>query len=169
VCLRPCVLLRSPSNIFSTFVKKVCNCKCTDDSSKSYRNVCKMSFVSLSLAVLFIIRLFMKKRMQALMVSPVPSFFTRHNTGMTQEDVPHSPTSDCDQIDFDTIPSNSDMLVVYSTQEGNVSWLRLFSATPWLFFMPTVTTWGASGANLFAQLGLCVTGFCFACCFFLLM
>jgi len=40
---------------------------------------------------------------------------------MTQEDVPHSPTSDCDQIDFDTIPSNSDMLVVYSTQEGNVS------------------------------------------------
>ena len=32
--------------------------------------------------------------------------------------------------------------------------------------MPTVTAWGASGANLFAQLGLCVTMFCLACCFF---
>ena len=31
---------------------------CTDDGRRSYRNVCKMSFISFSLAVIFIIRLF---------------------------------------------------------------------------------------------------------------
>jgi len=30
------------------------NCKCTDDGSRSYRNVWKMSFISFSLAVIFI-------------------------------------------------------------------------------------------------------------------
>jgi len=32
--------------------------QCTDDDNRSYRNVCNMSFVSFSLAVIFIIRLF---------------------------------------------------------------------------------------------------------------
>jgi len=32
--------------------------QCTDDENRSYRNVCNMSFVSYSLAVIFIIRLF---------------------------------------------------------------------------------------------------------------
>ena len=32
------------------------NLQCTDDDNRSYRNVCNMSFVSFSLAVIFIIR-----------------------------------------------------------------------------------------------------------------
>ena len=32
--------------------------QCTDDDNRSYRNVCNLSFVSFSLAVFFIIRLF---------------------------------------------------------------------------------------------------------------
>ena len=32
--------------------------QCTDDDNRSYRNVCYMSFVSIALAVIFIIRLF---------------------------------------------------------------------------------------------------------------
>jgi len=34
-----------------------CNFQCTDDDNRSCRNVCKMSFTSFSLAVIFIIRI----------------------------------------------------------------------------------------------------------------
>jgi len=34
------------------------NLQCSDDDNRSYRNVCKMSFISFPLAVIFIIRLF---------------------------------------------------------------------------------------------------------------
>jgi len=36
----------------------ICTDECTDDDKRSYRNVCNMSFVSFSLAVIFIMRLF---------------------------------------------------------------------------------------------------------------
>jgi len=32
------------------------NLQCTDDDNRSYRNVCNMSFVSFSLAVIFIVK-----------------------------------------------------------------------------------------------------------------
>ena len=38
-----------------TIIKKL---QCTDDDNRSYQNICNMSFVSFSLAVIFIIRLF---------------------------------------------------------------------------------------------------------------
>jgi len=34
------------------------NLQCTDEDNRSYRNICNMSFISFSLAVIFIIRLF---------------------------------------------------------------------------------------------------------------
>jgi len=34
------------------------NLQCTDDDNRSYRNICNMSLISFSLAVIFIIKLF---------------------------------------------------------------------------------------------------------------
>ena len=50
--------LVAPERALLDFESAAINLQCTDDDNRSYRNVCNMSFVSFSLAVIFIIRLF---------------------------------------------------------------------------------------------------------------
>jgi len=63
------------------------NLQCTNDDNSSYRNVWNMSFVSFSLAVIFIMRLFNTSafREQELDLG-IFSYFSANNGGDAQED-----------------------------------------------------------------------------------
>jgi len=56
--------LVAPERALLDFESAAINLQCTDDDNRSYRNVCNMSFVSFSLAVIFIIRLFSTSRLK---------------------------------------------------------------------------------------------------------
>jgi len=72
--------------VFFRTIKKEINLQCTDGDNRSYQKVCKMSFISFSLAVIFVIRLFStsffrvpkQKKVKSKIINNMPNTWFEH-------------------------------------------------------------------------------------------